>query len=160
MSSESSPVDADETVLRYRAPGPAVVIPEHPSAEELAFDWTLSAKDKALALQHRGGQNLCRFAVQLCVFRKQGRFLSDYSAVPPIILGYLCQQLEIEALILLEKADRRNTESDYQQEITSYLNWQPFDERASKTLYRWVLEQVSEQLYVENLFPKVSVPWS
>ena len=155
MSSENSPVDTDETVLRYRAPGPSVAIPEHPSAEELAFDWTLSAKDKALALQHRGGQNLCRFAVQLCVFRKQGRFLSDYSTVPPVVLGYLCQQLEMEALILLEKADRRNTESDTKQEITAYLNWQPFDERASKTLYRWVLDQVSEQLYVENLFAKV-----
>jgi len=31
-------------VLRYRAPGPQVAVQEHPSAEELAFDWTLIAK--------------------------------------------------------------------------------------------------------------------
>jgi len=156
MSSESS-LAGEEAVLRYRVPGQGPEVKENPSPEELAFDWTLSEKDKALAISHRGAENVCRFAVQLCVFRKQGRFLMDYSAVPLVVLGYLCQQLEIKPILQLEKADRRNTEADYQQTITTYLNWQPFDEQASSTLHRWILAQVSEQLYVEELFQTVEV---
>jgi hypothetical protein len=118
----------EESVLRYRATGQGSERTKTPSPEELAFDWTLSENDKALAISHRGAENVCRFAVQLCVVRKQGRFLTDYSAVPPLVLGYLCQQLEIKPIAQLVKADRRNTESDYQQEITTHLRWQPFDD--------------------------------
>jgi hypothetical protein len=145
----------EESVLRYRATGQGSERTKTPSPEELAFDWTLSENDKALAISHRGAENVCRFAVQLCVVRKQGRFLTDYSAVPPLVLGYLCQQLEIKPIAQLVKADRRNTESDYQQEITTYLRWQQFDDSSSRRLHKWIFDQVSEQLYVENLFQKV-----
>jgi TnpA family transposase len=145
----------EESVLRYRATGQGSERTKTPSPEELAFDWTLSENDKALAISHRGAENVCRFAVQLCVVRKQGRFLTDYSAVPPLVLGYLCQQLEIKPIAQLVKADRRNTESDYQQEITTHLRWQQFDDSSSRRLHTWIFDQVSEQLYVENLFRKV-----
>jgi hypothetical protein len=83
-------LDQDETVLRHKSATPAVLVSPKPSADELAFDWTLSEKDQRLVLTHRGHQNLCRFAVQLCVVKKHGRFLSDYAQVPPAVLGYLC----------------------------------------------------------------------
>jgi hypothetical protein len=60
-------------ILQHTAPRPAVLMPPHPSDEELAFDWTLSERDMAFILtNHRGPENLCRLAVQLCVLRKQG----------------------------------------------------------------------------------------
>lgn len=71
-------LDARAGVLQYTAPRSAVLTPPHPSDEELAFDWTLSERDIDFILSnHRGPENLCRLAVQLCVMRKHGRFLVD-----------------------------------------------------------------------------------
>jgi hypothetical protein len=99
----------DQAVLQHKTTAPAVTIPSAPSSEELAFDWTLSEKDKDLVLKHRGPENLCRFAVQLCVLKNHGRFLSDYLQLPPAILGYLCQQLDIPPLARLPGRARGNT---------------------------------------------------
>lgn len=64
-------------VLQHTAPRPAVFMPPHPSDEELAFNWTLSERDIDFILtHHRGPENLCRLAVQLCVLRQHGRFLA------------------------------------------------------------------------------------
>jgi Domain of unknown function (DUF4158) len=52
-------------------------------------------------LTHRGPENLLRFAVQLCVLKKHGRFLADYGRVPPTVLGYLCRQVELEPRVAL-----------------------------------------------------------
>jgi hypothetical protein len=89
MSSASNPPEAPRAVLRHKATTPAVPVIRQPTPEELAFDWTLSPKDIRLVLQHRGHENVLRFAVQLCVLKKHGRFLSDYTRVPPAVLGYL-----------------------------------------------------------------------
>lgn len=139
------------SVLHYAALGPAVPLSPHPSDEELAFDWTLSEQDMRLILTHRGPENLCRFAVQLCVLRKHGRFLTSYSHLSPVILEYLCRQLDLPPLVALSGRARDNTESDYQREITQYLGWHPFDTVASTWLDDWVNAQVAQHLYVEDL---------
>ncbi len=139
------------SVLRYAATGPAVPLPQHPSDEELAFDWTLSERDIRLILTHRGQENLCRFAVQLCVLRKHGRFLTSYAHLSPMILEYLCRQLDLPPLAALSGQARENTESDYQREIAQYLGWRPFDTVATTWLRDWVIAQVAQHLYVDNL---------
>jgi Domain of unknown function (DUF4158) len=76
MSFASEPPTAPG-VLQHTAPRPAVFMPPHPSDEELAFNWTLSERDIAFILtNHRGPENLCRLAIQLCVLRQHGRFLT------------------------------------------------------------------------------------
>jgi TnpA family transposase len=140
-----------DSVLPYASPAITVSLPAHPSDEELAFDWTLSARDLEFILAHRGPENLCRLAVQLCVLRKYGRFLSHYTHVSPSILGYLCRQLDLPPLTKLPGRGRDNTEGDYQREITTYLGWQPFDPKANRWLQEWIVEQVSQHLYVDNL---------
>jgi hypothetical protein len=90
--SATSELSAGRGVLQYTASRPAVLLPPHPSDEALAFDWTLSERDMAFILtNHRGPENLCRLAVQLCVLRKHGRFLGNYLQISPAILGYLCR---------------------------------------------------------------------
>jgi Domain of unknown function (DUF4158) len=75
-------------VLQYTAPRPAVLLPPHPSDEDLAFNWTLSDRDIQFILtHHRGPENLCRLAIQLCVLRQHGRFLATYTHVSLAILG-------------------------------------------------------------------------
>lgn len=44
-----------------------VVLPEDPSDEELARNWTLSESDRREVLLCRGEENRLRFALQLCV---------------------------------------------------------------------------------------------
>jgi hypothetical protein len=66
----------DPGVLQYPAPRPTISIPSHPSDEELAFNWILSGHDiDCILTNHRGPENLCRLAIQLCVLRQHGRFL-------------------------------------------------------------------------------------
>lgn len=77
MSSENE-FDPTDPILKHKSTRPAAPISPDPSDEEIAFDWTLSEKDIRIALKHRGDDNLCRFAVQLCMLKKHGRFLSDY----------------------------------------------------------------------------------
>ena len=134
MSSANDPPDAPRAVLRHKAATPAVPVSCQPTPEELAFDWTLSPQDIRRVLKHRGHENVLRFAVQLCVLKKHGRFLSDYARVPPTVLGYLCRQLDIQPLTALTGRARDNTEGDYQREIAAYLGWQPYDETVADRL--------------------------
>ncbi len=144
----------NSAVLQHKTASPAVTIPSEPSTEELAFDWTLSEKDKQLVLKHRGTENLYRFAVQLCVLKNHGRFLSDYLQIPPVILGYLCQQLDIPPLATLPGRARGNTESDYQREIAEYLGWRAYDDLAAQQLRDWIADQVTQHLYIDDLVEK------
>lgn len=82
-------------VIHFRPKQAAFRLPDEPSREELAFDWTLSEADKRQVLSHRQNDNQLRFAVQLCVLRKYGRFLDSYRRIPANVLGYLCRQLEM-----------------------------------------------------------------
>ena len=59
-----------------------VALPEDPSEEELARNWTLSEADRNQVLRCRGDDNRRRFAIQLCVLRQYGRFLEDYARIP------------------------------------------------------------------------------
>ena len=145
----------DAGVLHHTAPRPAVLMPLHPSDEELAFRWTLSERDVDFILtNHRGSENLCRLAIQLCVLRQHGRFLATYTHVSPPILGYLCRQLDLPPLAALSGPMRGNTESDYQREIAHYLGWRSFDTEAHTELRAWVVDQVAQHLYVEDLVEK------
>ena len=144
-------------VLQHTAPRPAVSLPSHPSDEELAFNWTLSERDIDFILtNHRGPENLCRLAIQLCVLRQHGRFLATYTHVSPAILGYLCRQLDLAPVAALPGPVRANTESDYQRDIAHYLGWRSFDAAAHTELREWVVAQVAQHLYVEDLVAKAS----
>jgi uncharacterized protein DUF4158 len=115
----------------------------------------LSERDIPFILtNHRGPENLCRFAIQLCVLRQHGRFLANYTYVSPAILGYLCRQLDLIPLVSLSAPMRSSTETDYQREITTYLGWRTFDAAAHTELRKWIVDQVTEHLYVEDLVEK------
>jgi len=88
--------------------------------------------------------------------RQHGRFLATYTHVSPAILGYLCRQLDLAPVAALPGPVRANTESDYQREIAHYLGWRSFDTAAHTELREWVVAQVAQHLYVEDLVAKAS----
>ena len=59
-----------------------LTLPEDPSEEGLARNWTLSEADRAEVERCRGDNNRRRFALQFCVLRQYGRFLDRYQDVP------------------------------------------------------------------------------
>ena len=141
-------------VIHFRPKRAAFKLPDEPTREELAFDWTMSEADKRQVLSHRGDGNRLRYAVQLCVLRKYSRFLDSYRRIPANVLGYLCRQLEMTPLAELSGHSQQATESRYRSDICHYLDFGPFDEAAKTRLERWFLATVSEAFYLEKAIEK------
>ena len=125
-------------------------LPEEPSEEELARDWTLSESDRAEVWRCRGDEHR-RFAVQLCMLRQYGRFLEDYARVPVKILNHLGRQLQLPPVLSLSTPDRPATESAQQQRIRAYLGYQPFDEEARSRLEDHLRMQVAQAVLPSQL---------
>jgi hypothetical protein len=87
-----------------------VLLPEDPSEEELARNWTLSEADRREAAQCRGDENRRHFALQLCVLRRHGRLLESGEIAPVRILNHLGAQLELPPVLFAAGALRPATE--------------------------------------------------
>jgi Domain of unknown function (DUF4158) len=81
--------DAPEEVHGRLVSG--VALPEDPGIEELARDWTLSEADIGEVLLCRGTDNCLRFALQLCVLRRYGRFRVAATMLQIFTLTYYTQ---------------------------------------------------------------------
>jgi hypothetical protein len=121
-----------------RGQPPRVLFPLDPSDDELARDFSLSEVDKVEVCQCRGEDNRRRFALQLRVVRKYGRFLGSYQQVPVKILPHLSRQLELSPVLFVPDVERGATESDYQERIHRYLGYRPFDQRVQDEVIQWL----------------------
>ena len=130
---------------------PRVLLPIDPTEEELARDFSLSERDTAEVRQCRGDDHRRRFALQLCVLRKNGRFLDSYRQVPIRILTHLNRQLELSAVLFVPETERSATEYEYQERIRRYLGWQAFGQRAQEELTRWLEVRVAEGILSADL---------
>jgi hypothetical protein len=101
-----------------RVRGSGVMLPEDPSDEELARNWTLSESDKGEVLQCRGEEKRRWFALQLCVLRGYGRFLEPGETAPVRLVNHLGAQLELPPVLLVSGIPRRAaTETEYAERI-------------------------------------------
>lgn len=119
-------------------------LPDNPTDEELARDWTLSPEDLHEIRQCRGGDNRHRFALQLCSLRVRGRFVKKYDEAPVRIVNHLGAQLDRPAVLFLEPSDRPATESRHAHHIREYLGSEPFSE-ATSTRLADALEQAARR---------------
>ena len=129
----------------------STALPEDPSEEELARDWTLSELDSAEVRRCRGGDHRRRFAVQLCMLRQYGRFLEDYTLVPVKILNHLGRQLQLPPVLSLPSPERPATESAQQQRLRSYLGYQLFDEEKRSRLEDHLRMQLAQGVLPSQL---------
>ena len=84
-----------------------VILPEDPSDEELARNWTLSESDKRQVLRCRGEENRRRFALQWCVLRRYGRFLEAEETAPVRIINHLGAQLDLSPALFVGASGAR-----------------------------------------------------
>jgi hypothetical protein len=134
------PEDKDEVRVRLVS---GVVLPEEPSVEELARDWTLTEPDIREVLLCRGADNCLRFALQLCVLRRFGRFLEEYDDPPVRIVNHLAAQLHLPPVLLLAPP-RPATESEYRERLRRYLRLRDFDQSGRDRLSAWVNERMAD----------------
>jgi TnpA family transposase len=130
-----------------------VLLPVDPGDDELARDFSLSEADKVEVRQCRGDDNRRRFALQLCVVRKYGRFLGSYQQVPVKILTHLSlsRQLELSPVLFVPDIERGATESDYQERIRRYLGYRAFDQRVQDELIQWLEIRATEGILPADL---------
>jgi hypothetical protein len=120
-----------------------VLLPEEPSVEELARDWTLTEADIGEILLCRGTDNCLRFALQLGMLRRHGRFLEEYDDPPVRIVNHLAAQLHLPPVLLLAPP-RPATESEYRDRLRRYLTLRDLDQTGRDLLAAWVSERMAD----------------
>ena len=140
-------------ILTSRQRRHPVDLPQDPTEEELARDWTLSAADREQVRGCRGNDSRLRFAIQLCVMRRYGRFVDDYAGVPARILNFLSRQLDLPPVLAVELSRREATQQEHERRIREYLGLQTFDLPTQEQIERWVSGQAAEGLSPGEIFP-------
>jgi TnpA family transposase len=128
-----------------------VVLPEDPSDEELARNWTLSESDRREVLLCRGQENRLRFALQLCVLRWYGRLLEPQEPAPIRIVNYLGAQLELSPVLFVGGVPRAATETEYAERIRRHLGYVGFHADLQRELANWVAERTLQGISVEEV---------
>ncbi len=137
-----SDFDPGQAVVRHAGERGKPAGSDSPTEEELAIDWTLTDEEINQTGRHRGSENLCRYALQICTLRKQGRFVSGFETIPAAVVAYICRQLDLSPLERIAAYARENTEADHQREIAAFLGWKPFDSEAESRIGEYVEEQL------------------
>jgi len=119
-------------------------LPPDPSEDDLARHWSLTPADLAAIAECRGPDQRRRFALQLCVMRRHGRFLDDYRHAPIKIVNHLSRQLGLPPVLFLDRAGREPTERVQAQRIRRYLTLSRFDKTAEANLREWLREGALE----------------
>ena len=136
-----SNTDGSPPVRRRRL---VLMLPTDPSEEELVRDWTLSEADLKEVCRCCGDGHRLRFAIQLCVLRRYGQFVSDFAAVPVRIANHLCRQLNLAPVLFVEPPAREATDLDQEHRIREYLGFQHFTPAVRQRLEQELTKQASE----------------
>jgi hypothetical protein len=128
-----------------------VVLPEDPSDEELARNWTLSASDRREVRLCRSEENRLRFALQLCVLRWYGRLLEPEESAPVRIMNHLAAQLELPPLLFVGGVRRAATETEYAERIRRHLGYVRFHADLQRELANWVADRTLQGISIEEV---------
>ncbi len=128
---------------------------DEPSPEELARYFHFDDTDRELISKRRGANNRLGFALQLGTVRFLGTFLSNPIGIPPGVIAYVGQQLEItDASSLPKYIAREATRLEHTAEIRSAYAYQDFNDppwrfRLSRWLYAraWLTNERPNHLF-------------
>jgi len=92
-------------------------IPADLPERELARHYTFTAADLALIGQRRRDANRLGFALQLAVLRYPGRSLADLPEIPPRLLAYVAEQVDVPVAAFATYGERRSTIFEHLDEL-------------------------------------------
>lgn len=120
-------------------------LPDDPTDDELAHDWTLTESDRAEVYRCRGDANKLRFAIQLCSLRTYGRFVTAL-VVPVRIANHLAKQLDLPPVLFVEPSSRPATDHQHHERIRDYLGFKPFDGKMSLRLEEKLVQLATQEI--------------
>ena len=89
--------------------------------ESLILNYTLCGQDMELALAKRERRNQLGFAIQLALMRYPGRALALGEIVPPELVAFVGDQMEISPVIFADYARRDQTRREHAVELQHHL---------------------------------------
>ncbi len=111
------------------------------SRVELERFFHLDDEDRRLIAARRRDYNRLGFALQIVTVRHLGMFLADPLEVPPEVVDYLADQLEIEDPSCVKRyTDREKTKLEHAWEIQREYSLTPFVEVETE-LTTWIADQ-------------------
>lgn len=116
-------------------------IPDSITTREIATYYTLAREDLQIVSERRRGHNRLGFAVQLCYLRFPGRAWSLGEIVPPAILNYIAEQLNLAPNILSDYSRREVTRHEHLVEIQAKFGFKIFNTSTYKQLSKWLLHE-------------------
>lgn len=126
-----------------------------PTLEQLARHFHFDDYDRKLILHRRGDHNRLGFALQLGTVRFLGTFLPNPIDVPPGVIAYVAEQLDIaQAACLPQYMERKQTPYAHRTEIQQVYQYREFNElpwrfRLSRWLYirAWLTNERPSHLF-------------
>lgn len=113
-----------------------------PTAAQLAQYFWLDEADREIIDRHRGAHNRWGFALQLTTVRFLGTFLADPIAVPPNVLRYVAQQLQVAPDTLLTPYATSRMHKAHTAEIRQLYGYRTFtDQPGHFRFVRWLYER-------------------
>lgn len=111
-----------------------------PTAEtDLIRHYTLSPADIAVVARRRRPHNQLGFAVQLCALRYPGRLLRPGELVPPQVLSFVADQLDLPPDALAEYATRSQTRYDQLEALYAIYGYATFSQPIRREIAKWLL---------------------
>lgn len=122
------------------------------SEDELAQHWILSSEDILEVNRSRKPIPRIHWAVQLCVLRLHGRFLTPF-IVPSKITNYLHKQIGLP-LTFIDITDEPNIKTKFEHfsQISTYCRFSQFKSSHSDILMNYLNQLVNEGIEAEQYF--------
>ena len=124
------------------------------SEDEVIRDWTLSSSEKNLVGRINRNNRLW-FAIQLFALKRYGRFLENPHELSIQVISYISKQLSLPLTFTIEKPSRKATYIEHRKLIFKHLRFSNFDDSASKALYSWTFDILTQGLLlIDQIYPQ------
>lgn len=123
--------------------------------QELRETWTLLPRDMDAVNLCRTDDLRRRFALQLCALRARGRFISDFSEIPPEVITYLNRQLDLTGPWHSAEKTRAASDTAHHERIRIHLGFRSFDDEAQALLTQWIEKRMAQSFRGDEILETV-----
>jgi len=106
--------------------------------------FTLTPADKEFVESRRGDANRLGVALLLCSLRYLGYFPADIKHIPENVVAFVSDQLELSPVILVDYADRDETQWEHLPQVMSHLGFRRLQAKERQSLIIWLGERALE----------------